>query len=256
MASPYVAFAAFVDSAFLVNASSQYFTATDAASLEPGSNNLTLEGWFYFTSGAHLNGLAGKSNTGTDQRAYRWYQDGAVMHLIINTDGTSGTNQDASVGWNPQANTWFHLAAVFDQGAGSVKFYVATSTAAANPTHVQIGTTVTGIIGPVFNGNAPYTIGLESVDNSNFFDGNIFLDRMWSASRSTAQLDASSCTLLGLTSNLGGEWSLDNTLNDNSGNSNTLTAVNGAVVNNANVPASCNAVAGGATFNPWQFFGF
>lgn len=243
--TPTIAYGSLSYSANLVRASTQYFSATSASSLNPGSNNFTLEGWYYFpttpSSGANY-GLAGKSDTVGNNREYRWSlaNNAGVLQLELtqNSDGTSGTNGTVDVNWTPQVNTWFHLAVVYTT-AGDATFYVATSTGSANPTHVQVGATQTGLNLTTFNGTAPFLIGVKSVDDTaNTLNGNASMVRMWTASRSSAQLDSASCTLLGSTSNLGGEWSLDNALTDNSGNSNTLTNVNSATFQ-AKAPASC-----------------
>lgn len=265
MLAPYAVFATFVDSAHMVRTSTQYFSRASDSVLNPGSNNFTLEGWYYFpttpSSGTNY-GLAGKSDAATTNREYRWSlaNNGGTLQLelVQNSDGSSGTNTSVDVNWTPQTNTWFHLAVVYTT-AGNAAFYVATDTGAINPTHVQVGTTQSGLNTSTFNGTGPWLIGLRSLDDStNTINGDAFLVRMWSMSRSAAQLNSAVCTLQGTgVANLNGEWSLDNTLNDDAGNNLTLTNVNSATFT-ANVPGSCNATAPVTTRNPaiTTFFGF
>lgn len=265
MLAPYAALATFVDSGHLVRASTQYFSRASDSVLNPGSSNFTLEGWYFFpttpASGTNY-GLAGKSDAATTNREYRWSlaNNAGVLQLelVQNSDGTSGSNTVVDVNWTPQTNTWFHLAVVYTT-AGNAAFYVATDTGAINPTHVQVGTTQSGLNTSTFNGTGPWLIGLRSLDDSaNTLNGNAFLVRMWNTNRSVANLNSAVCTLLGSgIANLNGEWSLDNTLADDAGNSLTLTNNNSATFT-ASVPGSCNATAPVTTVNPaiTTYFGF
>jgi hypothetical protein len=66
-------------------------------------------------------------------------------------------------------------------------------------------------------------------NGSSIYDGKIGLLRMWSTTRTNAELQANACSLLGATTSLEGEWGFNDAYTDNSGSGNDLTGVNSPV---------------------------
>lgn len=238
-------------SALLTNAGNKYLTAVDSASLS-GTGDTTCETWVKYTTIPPNNGnemgLMGHSNADVDQRAVRFGLDkqaGTVeLTLTLNSNGTSGTNITKTVAWTPSTATWYHVAFSYNAAGGSAKFYVDGS---------QQGSTQTGYATSINNSTSVFTLGLQDLSDAagnRTLDGRLVMSRYWTTERSQAQIAANMCVVLGSTSNLGGEWTLNNTLNDNSGNSNTLTNVN-TVTFGADVPALC-AVVGPALVKTWD----
>jgi hypothetical protein len=131
------------------------------------------------------------------------------------------------------SNTWFHIAYVYTAASGKVEFFlngVSQGSITSQPTSL-------------FNGTDPTAIGTDSsLNDGSTFDGQISLARVWTTTRTGAQLLANYCNVLGSTTNLGAEYTLNNVLTDNSGNGNTLTNLNTATFT-TDTPSTCAAVA-------------
>jgi hypothetical protein len=226
-------------SADLEASSSQYFSRADDALLELGTS-FTLETWI--KPEGYGGKILGKRSIG--QRSYQLILSGtdpsnSAFNAQLSSDGTSNfydTGKTVAI----STGTWYHMGFTFSGSglANEVKFYV-------NGT--QTGTTDAAGGTGVFSGTSAFAIGCENPSGTpgDFFDGRQVLTRVWKGVvRTEAEIAASMCTLLGTTTGLSGEWSLDNTLNDNSGNSLTLTN-NNSVTFGADVPSIC-AVSGPA----------
>lgn len=212
---------ALTKSAHLVAASSQSLTRADDATLDI-VGDLTIEGWIRIAS-AFTNGfLVSKWGDGVswDRAAYELAIDSSGNFLKLSIAGSGATDPNpatVSVSWTPTLNTWYHVAVVYTASAGSAAFYV---------DGVQQGTTQTGLDTAINNVTLPFAIGANHNSSdvpANFFDGDISLVRVWKEARTVTQISDNKCSVLGATTNLQGEWKLDDVLTDNSGNANTLT---------------------------------
>lgn len=228
-------------SAGLVAASSQYFSRADSANLSI-TGNLTLEALVKFTttpSSGNAMGILGKwTATGTTNRSYNLslFNDTGTMKLQF--DGRTGADVAVieAVNWSPSTSVWYHVAVTFNASTGDFKFYV---------NGVQEGATQGSAAASLSDGTAPFEIGAYN-GAANFLNGRIGMCRVWSSVRTEAELFANQCVILGATANLEGEWTLDNTLLDNSGNGETLTNNNVATFT-TDVSSVCSIRVGSPT---------
>lgn len=219
-------------------AGSQLLTRADTASLSI-TGQLTYEVWVEIKTAPTNNNtwLLAKGDGGDFRSAYVYYADsgGAKSLAFFVTD--SGNNAmptfaTCSVSQTLTLDTWYHVAAVFTPSTRMEIFLNGSS----------IGAITSSIPTAVFDGNDPtdicgFTGGVSGNGTARFS-----LARVWSTARTGAQITASMCQVLGATANLAAEWTLDNTLNDNSGNSNTLSNI-GTATFVSDVPATCQVVA-------------
>ncbi len=231
-------------SADLEAGSSQYFSRADTASLSI-TGNYTVEAWIKLEStpsGGGVYPICMKNDAGSNRSTnFVLQESGGNVLLSFGVDETGNNSDTSSVDyiWNPSTGVWYHVAGVFTAATGAVELFVDGSSVASN----------TGTATAIYDGGASTYIGFQG-GTSRYFDGRISLVRVWSTNRSGAQLTADKCNVLGATANLAAEWTLDNTVNDNSGNANTLTN-NNSVTFGADVPAVC-AVAGPTTVKTWD----
>lgn len=232
---------AFVDSRKYVAASNQYDSAADSTSLSV-TGNLTLEGWFKFTtlpaSGTDYT-LAGKWVDSGSQDDYLFeLQNVAGVYKIRMINSNDGSSVGlATINWTPTAGVWYHIGIVFTAATPQIELFI---------NGVSQGTATGTLKTSIHNGTGEFDIGINNATGQPL-NGQVFLLRVWAATRSGAQLLANQCTLLGTTTNLSAEWSLDNTLNDNSGNSNTLTGHNTPTFI-ADFPATCAVILNSGFF--------
>jgi hypothetical protein len=228
----------------LESSSSQYLTAADSASLSP-TGAMTFECWIKWESVASSGNRVFVMNKddGQPQRSYAFgFLNNAgqyTMEILISTDGQNANTNQARVNIaTPSTGVWYHYGWVYTTASsGTLEAFI---------NGVSQGTT-TGMGGSVYNSTADVELAAKKEaanPASNFLDGRMVLARFWSTNRSGAQLSANQCTVLGSTTNLEAEWTLDNVYTDNTGNGNTLTPVaSPAFV--ADIPATC--VASGPT---------
>jgi hypothetical protein len=233
-------------SADLERGLSQYFSRVDDALLEPGSA-MTVECWVNFESliggGAAAYVIASKGTSSGGQRAFvfKVANDGSNNITLSSQTATAGTSYDGntSVSWSsaPSNGTWYHVAWIRN---GTTERYTVDG--------AQMGTDQTSVTSTINDSPASFGLGAENISGTpgDFFDGKLSLCRFWQETRSIANISANMCNVLGATANLSGEWTLDNVLTDNSGNSLTL-ANNGSATFSADVPSLC---ASGATTVP------
>ncbi len=229
------------NSAKFVGASAQFVSAADSASLDV-SGDLTIEGWYKFASlpTGDAATLESKWVDAGNQHSYLlelFDNSGTWTIRLLNSDTGSAVGL-ATVNWTPSTSTWYHVAVVFTASTHTMELFI---------NGVSQGTATGTLKTSEFNSTAISTIGTNNT-TSQPLDGQAFLVRVWSATRTGSQLSTNQCTLLGSTSNLKAEWSLDNVLTDNSGNSNTLT--NHSSTFTADVPSACASVA---SVSPRQF---
>lgn len=241
---PQLVFAAYglTQSADIEETSTQYFSRVDNALLEPGAA-ATVECWIKMEDivggGADAYAVMSKTISVTSQRSFvfKIADDGAGNITMSTQTSSAGTSFDGgtSVSWTstPSNGTWYHVA--WTMSGATEKYYVDGT---------QMGSNQTSAISSLFDGTAGLTIGSEnSATPTDYFDGKMSLCRFWKEARTQTQINNNKCEVLGSTTNLSGEWTLDNTLDDNSGNSLTLTN-NGSVPFTSDVPAVCQTASG------------
>lgn len=223
------------------SSSGQYATINDTGLLDI-TDACTMEAWVKIESTTGSPYFFTKRKGAGDQRSYSFQFTSSTLGSYFDNTGTGGAGKETSVSWSPSTGTWYHVAVT--KSGTSIKYYVDGT---------QLGSTQSVSNSAVFNSTAPFQVASESADPGNEFDGRMVLARLWSVERTQAQIDANKCAVLGATTGLIGEWTFDNTYNDNSGNGLTLTAVNTPTFG-ADVPVVCapvvnsNAMFMGANF--------
>jgi hypothetical protein len=87
-----------------------YVLIEDSPSLRP--RNVTIEGWFNFSSSTGLQLLIDKHFGGASTDSYEiWYESGLLRGTIGNQNGNHKPFLSAS--WTPELGTWYHLAYAF-----------------------------------------------------------------------------------------------------------------------------------------------
>lgn len=213
-------------SLLLASVSSQSAAASDSASLEI-SGDMTFEAWMKFTTLPESAASVYVANRDPDDNTNRVWaiaitnNAGTYQARFYNSSGGTNATTSGNVAINTgisATGTWYHCAWVYTAASSKIEFFLDGVSQGSN----------TGTVNSSMytSGTAPLTIGSYDTGVSNFVNGNYSLVRLWKEVRSAAQLSANWCTVLGSTTNLQGEWTLDNVYTDNSGNSNTLTPAN------------------------------
>lgn len=237
---PYTAVGVFglAQSADLESGSSQYFSRADTASLSI-TGDLTLECWINI-----------ESDTGAEQYIFNKQDSGTTRswYFRINTGGelfgnvdqaNNGTDRSQATGSTDivasYLGQWVHVGMQFNASNGEIDFTVngVDDSATNNDTSATA----------INDSDAASLVG-AAAGPGGLFDGKLSLCRVWSERRTTSEINDNKCNVLGSTTNLAAEWTLDNTVNDNSGNSNTLTN-NNSTPFVSDVPADCADVSTG-----------
>lgn len=223
-------------SADLELSSSQYFSRADNASLSM-SGDFSVEAWINIEShtGSERQ-VAAKWGSGAN-RGWEFVVDtGGVIRLRISetANGSAQSQTGGTTDLSALIGQWIHVAGTFNSSTGIIAVYVNGSD--------DSGATSGEDASFIFDNNEDTLIGARNATPSVFFDGKISLVRIWSELRTESEINDNKCNVLGSTANLEAEWTLDNTVNDNSGNSNTLTN-NNSVPFVSDVPGICAAAA-------------
>lgn len=193
----------------------------------------TIEGWVNWetlpSAGSNA-GIFGKWTTSGNQRSYvfRLNNTGGTytLQMVADADGAAGgASVASSSSISPSTDTWYHVAVSVSSGNGT--FYVGG---------VSSGT-FTGLATP-FVGTSVVSLGSERSDGTDGSDAKFSLVRIWKTNRSGTDIANNICNVLGSTTNLSAEWTLNDVYTDNSGNGFTLTPA-GAPTFVSNVPSTC-----------------
>ncbi len=181
------------------------------------------EYWFFLSKG----GMSSISDA-TTQYGLRYDNDGS-RRLAFFVRGT-GVFKETVETVTLSTATWYHVAGVYIPSTSITLFRGGT----------QVAQNVTAIPASLVNSAASFGFGADFAGvPTNFFDGKISLGRVWDTNLSGATLTSNMCTYFGTpTTNMQGEWSLDNVYTDASGNGNTLTS-SGSPVFATDVPSTC-----------------
>ncbi len=216
-----------VGQAFSLNGSNQYVTIPDSPALRPA--NVSVDGWFNFSSNSGVIVLFAKPVGTGLQDSYQVFLNGGVLSAGI---GDSTSSDLATSSFTPTPGTWYHIALTYD--GSTLTLYVNDEVVASAATSRTIG----------YDGHA-FLIGADSNNEqvSFFFPGLIdeveIFDRALSADEIQSIYDAGShgkCkpTCLAPPSGLIDWWPGDNTAADIEGNNNG-TLKNGATFDNGKV---------------------
>ena len=213
--------------------SSQHLSITNAN--QTGlkmSSSFTIELWVkleMIPTGAMA--LAGKqnSNVGGDFGYLFLIQNNlGTMRLFTWLSPSAGNASPYTANWTPNADTWYHLAVVWDAPGKVLKYYV-DGLQQGQDIATQESSLYTG-------GTAPFTIGADGNQSSEFFDGKIDEVRVWNKIRTTAEiLNSKNVELTGTETNLQGYWKFNNNLSDSTNNNNHLTN-NGSAIFSTDKP--------------------
>lgn len=230
-----------VASTQLVNASSQFWSITNAA--QTGLNfttAFTLAAWINVNALSATYPFIAKVDGGASALQYNFYTNGdKKLTLDISDNGGQGAGHFGRfVTTATQINstaTWIHIAVTFSTSAGTptVIFYVNGSSVASSET---IGTTV----GSLFSGTQAFEVGYDNGYSGTHFDGLMDDVRVYNAVLTSGQISSlfsTPCTFSDPGS-LQGKWLFENNGNDSSANANNLTNNNSATFS-SNVPYVC-----------------
>lgn len=244
LATPAYATYGLTKSLDLERGSTQFAEVADASQTGLDiTSDITIEAWVNFESlpdGSNdLAVIIGKDDAGdANKRSYFFgidYNGGTPRMLMLQGNTGGGGNAFvASDAYTPTTGTWVHLAVKRKQSTGDTKFYV---------NGAQHGATKAGTTESLRNGGAAFRIGArqEGASNISLLDGKVSLARIWNVERTEAEIAANMCNVYGTaTTNMQGEWSLNDVYTDASGNGNTLTP-SGSPVFATDVPATCTA---------------
>lgn len=120
---------------------------------------------------------------------------------------------------------WVHVAASVTVATKAIQIYVNGTAVTMAPAFVAASTTLTQ------DATSDLRIGAMSQNpTSSYLDGSLAETRLWSVAQSTASIQANmGISLVGNEANLVGLWPGNGNFNDQTGNANNLTSVNGAV---------------------------
>lgn len=194
---------------------------------------MTIELWVFLPALPALNqefDLVSKSDRST-ARSYECeiVNLAGVDSVRVHTSA-DGTAQSTAIFTQSLATgVWQHLAFVI-KVANNVEFFI---------NGVSQGTNG-AVTNSIFDSAQELEIG--AVAAGNFPTADLSLARIWSVARTSTEITNNMCAVLGSTTNLRGEWTLNNSLLDNSGNSNTLTN-NGSITFTSTLPSTCTSLS-------------
>lgn len=225
--------------------SSQYASISDASQTGLDlSGSFSFEAWVKIEStfsGTTRYILGKAANPYPSARSYGFgvAESGGVYKLsLIHSNGSTQEFQQSDA-WTFGLGTWYHLAVSFD-AAGDVKFYV--NGAQHGAAKASALTSTAGNSADFVIGNTPYLIGVEG-----YWDGLLKDVRVFSDVRTQTEIAADARTQSVTDANLEGEWNLNNSYADSSGNGNTLTA-SGSPVFSTDIPWEGASVVSGSTY--------
>jgi len=217
-----------LNSLFLVAASSQYASITDASQTGLDiTGDMSGEAWVKIkqlpsTAGDDFNIFSKYLSTG-NQRSYRFFINDSSdrLEFFASPDGTF-TNFDNeyfnNVVTSDDIGKWVHLAFSYDVSARSIKLY-------KNGKLLSSTNANTGTVTAIQNGTGAFALGTYfNASATGFMDGHMKHVRIFDDIRTQSEIVADAHTEGVTDANLQGEWLLDGDYTDTSGNSNTLTA--------------------------------
>ncbi len=196
----------------LVTASSQYATINDASSPNIDiTGSQTWECWHQVAAIGTQYYMAGIRASGGGSSKGFWIASNNTIHFVL-----SGLTTNSDVFYTPTrtANTWVHVAGVYNSGDSTLKLYIngeLVSSLSASGTSAAI--------------TAGFSIGRLGDQAASYFGGKVRNFRIWNVARTQAQIRADmNVETPSDTTGLQGNWILNNTYTDSSANGYDLTA--------------------------------
>lgn len=198
--------------------SSQYAYASDSVSLSQ-TGDLTIQAWCKFTAGAYIHSIIQKvGNSGGTNFVpfYFYYYDSShVLYAMLGSSDNAGHSDTWA--FTPTAETWYHIAFVYDASEGSVEAFVDATSLGVK----------TGFTNSLYNSSGILAIGQQNSENRYYLNGKIDDVRLYNTARSQANIEADyEKELIGDESGLVAYWKLNNTGFDETANNNDLTLIN------------------------------
>lgn len=219
----------------LSSASSQHASITDASQtgLE-GMTDLSIEAWIKVSSIGVFHTIVSKYDTGISaNRAYRFFIDTSNKLNLNWSDGSifAGeiTNNDV---FSDKLNKWVHVSATIDTSTSTAKIYINGGVVSSTQNSSGAGITSIGTGGATFRIGARDSSGTPGL----FLDGKVKNVRVFSDVRTDSEVIEGMNSASITDANLEGEWKLENSYADTSGNGNTLTASGSPVFSSTDVP--------------------
>jgi len=214
-----------------VASSSQRATKETPTGFPTGSAARTIEGWVKYGGTGEQYWCATGTDAGSQGTFSCSLDASGVCRLRLNGGNISWPASSAANG------SWHHIA--ISHAGGSVsdtntKCYIDGVSAG---TGTVAGTATVNTV----NGRVRISGSEASGTPTNYWDERVSLVRVWTVARTSSEISTNACSVLGSTTNLVAEYTLDNVYTDNSGNGNDLTAVNTPTFV-TDTPSTCAAV--------------
>lgn len=212
----------------LESSSSQYGTIADSAAIRV-VNGWSVETWVKMESLVNcylLNVRSGENGWGLGLNS-----SGNVT--VYAGSGAFGNTTSSAV---LSTGTWYHIGVYFN-GTGT-KLYI------------NGGTAETLANANISNPNGTLYLSRKATGASDYFDGTMSLLRIWNTERTQANFADNMCNVLGATTNLQVEYTLNDTYADNLGVGGTISP-SGSPVFATDVPSVC-AVVGPANLKTYN----
>jgi large repetitive protein len=160
--------AKFGNSADFERGSNEYLSITDASQtgLDPATDDITLGGWIQYESINTLFFTPFAKYQDTNQLVYQfrlWGYANQEGYVQTSANGSSvvGNTYNATNFTNWSTATWYHIMFVYDASNGSSTLFV-------NGTPES---TVSGLSTSLYDGTAPFTVGVGYLAGAEYFDG-------------------------------------------------------------------------------------
>jgi len=221
-------------SALLSTTGPKYLTRADNALLDFGTGAFTLELWIKLAATGAGGRALDKRDSGGAGAGYTYYVAGSDRMSLYCGNGSTAEAVTATNGI-PDTE-WHHIAVT--RSSNTITHYLDGVANGTGSLTINIDT------------GATFAVGYVVSEADGAINARVVLVRVWKVARTEAEILANYCTILGTQTSLSAEWTLDNTVDDNSGNSLTLTNVN-SVTFGADVPATCS-VSGPANLKTYN----
>jgi len=191
--------------------SSQYASITDASQTGLDiTGDLTIEAWVKYESISSYQVIVTKFVAGAGKRSYRLDTSSSEIFFTISSDGSADTIY--SNAWTIETERWYHIAVTYVASSGVIKYY---------QDGVRLGLDI-ATQNSIWDGDADFAVGASY--GGSLMDGLMREVRVFSSERTQAEIVADARTTNVTDANLEGEWVLNDSYADTSGNGNTLTA--------------------------------
>ena len=192
-----------------------YVDMGDDASLDVGTQDFTVEAWFYYSGPASGNDTIVSKGWGVLQ-GYNIHLDGNELVVKVNPGTLSSSEMAATKITMSGDPGWHHVAMVINQEAGSnastVTGYLDGSNTGWTNGHGSISDNLFTTPAGGMDSTQDFRIGAahSTIGTYDHFDGEIADVRVWNTARSQLEIQADmSRTLLGDEDHLIGNWLLD-----------------------------------------------